>query len=182
MRSRVELTQHLLDNAYRTVVDNVTRLTLDEALFTPPGGYRSVLGSLKHIAGWSHVYHSFAFDLAPKGWYQTDWPRGLRDTVHMSRDYLDEVVAWFGLSHRLWMDSLAGVDDDQLDLTRPLHWGATAPLYDIVVIIATHHSYHAGEINQLLSIYRGEAWEEGEEVEENHISTLGHRVRPPWMD
>jgi hypothetical protein len=27
----------------------------------------------------------------------------------------------------------------------------------------------------------GEAWEYGEEVEENHISTLGHRVRPPWI-
>jgi hypothetical protein len=27
----------------------------------------------------------------------------------------------------------------------------------------------------------GEAWEYGEEVEENHISTLGHRVRRPWI-
>jgi hypothetical protein len=34
----------------------------------------------------------------------------------------------------------------------------------------------------LLSIYRGEAWEETEEVEENNISTIGHRVRPLWLD
>ena len=24
-------------------------------------------------------------------------------------------------------------------------------------------------------------WEYGEEVEENHIATVGHRVRPAWM-
>jgi hypothetical protein len=33
----------------------------------------------------------------------------------------------------------------------------------------------------LLSIARGEAWKYGEEVEENHISTAGHGVRPDWM-
>ena len=33
----------------------------------------------------------------------------------------------------------------------------------------------------LLSIARGEAWEYTEEVEENHISTAEHGVRPGWM-
>ncbi len=41
--------------------------------------------------------------------------------------------------------------------------------------------YYTGEINMLLSIARGAAWEYGEEVEENHIDTYGHGVRPPWM-
>lgn len=43
-------------------------------------------------------------------------------------------------------------------------------LLDIDRLIENHHIYHAGEINQLLSIYRHEAWEEGEEVEENNIA------------
>jgi hypothetical protein len=60
--------------------------------------------------------------------------------------------------------------------------GELGPLFDIAATIARHHVYHAGEINQLLSIARGEAWEEFEEVEENHISTVGHRVRPPWLN
>lgn len=181
MRSRTELTQHLLDVAYRTFIDNLAGLTLEEALATPVGGYRSVLGTIKHAAGWSHVYRSFAFDRTPKGWSRIEWPRGLRDTVDTSRDYLDEIIAWFQLSHELWTQSLGSVDDADLDEPRPLHWGQSAPLYDIIVMIASHHIYHAGEINQLLAIYRGEAWEEGEEVEENHISTVGHRVRPPWL-
>lgn len=48
-------------------------------------------------------------------------------------------------------------------------------------MVAGHWSYHAGEINEILAIRRGEAWEDGEEVEENHISTVGHRVRRPWI-
>jgi hypothetical protein len=35
-------------------------------------------------------------------------------------------------------------------------------------MVASHHLYHAGESNQLLALCRGEAWEKGEEVEENH--------------
>src|SRR5919106_5657674 len=103
MRSRVDLTRHLLEHAYRTVSDNLAGLTLQEALFAPSGGYRSVLGTLKHTAAWSHVYHSFAFDPAPNGWIEIGWPRGLRETVEPSQPYLDEVLAWFAQSHDLWM-------------------------------------------------------------------------------
>jgi len=67
-----------------------------------------------------------------------------------------------------------------LEELRPAHRREKLPLYDIVVTIANQLVYHAGEINQMLSIYRGEAWEEGEEVEENNVSTEGHRVVPPW--
>ncbi|MBV9328025.1 MAG: hypothetical protein JO352_30290 [Chloroflexi bacterium] len=63
-----------------------------------------------------------------------------------------------------------------------MHWGELRPLFDMVAAIARHRVYHAGEINQLLSIARVEAWEEYEEVEENHISTIGHRVRPSWLE
>jgi hypothetical protein len=48
-------------------------------------------------------------------------------------------------------------------------------------MVANHWTYHAGELNEVLAIRRGEAWEYGEEVEENHISTAGHRMRPNWM-
>jgi hypothetical protein len=47
--------------------------------------------------------------------------------------------------------------------------------------VVTHWAYHAGEINAILGIRRGEAWEYSEEVEENHISTVGHGLRPEWM-
>lgn len=180
MRSGLDLARHLLDHAYVVMRRNVDEVTLKEALFVPEGGYRSILGTLKHAAGWSHVYRSYAFDADPKHWQEIDWPRGLRDTIIPSWEYLVEVIDWFDQAHQRWLEDLLALDDDQLDELRPLHWGEKAPLYDIVVLIAGHHIYHAGELNQVLSICRGEAWEEGEEVEENNISTIGHRVVPPW--
>lgn len=182
MTSKLEMTIHLLDHAYKTMKDNLRNMTMEEALFVPSGGYRSVLGTLKHAAAWSHVYCSYAFDARPKHWAQTDWPHGLRDTIIKSAQYLNDVILWFDEAHRKWMANLSSLNDDQLDELRTLHWGQQAPLHEIVLLMATHHIYHAGELNQLLSIYRGEAWEETEEVEENNISTVGHRVRPSWMD
>jgi len=76
---------------------------------------------------------------------------------------------------------LRDLADEEFDRPRPCHWGATAPLFDIVVMVANHWTYHAGEFNEVLAILRGEAWEYTEEVEENHISTPGHRLRPGWM-
>ena len=180
MFRRLAMTQHMLDQAFATLADHLTALTLDEALFVPPGGFRSVLGTLKHAAAWSHGYRSYAFDATPTAWHVLDWPHGLRDTIISSQSYLDAVIDWLHQAHTRWQDDLAHLPDLDLDALRPVHWGATLPLYEIVVRISQHHVYHAGEINQLLAIRRKEAWEEGEEVEENHISTLGHRVVPPW--
>ena len=182
MPSKVEMTQQVLEHAYRAMKDNLRNVTLEEALFVPVGGYRSILGTLKHAAGWSHVYRSYAFDPEPKDWAQIDWPQGLRETILPSEAYFHEVIAWFDDAHRRWLENLGQVSDDQLDELHPLHWGERVPLFEIVVRITGHHLYHAGELNQVLSICRGEAWEEGEQVEENNISTTGHRVRPPWMD
>jgi uncharacterized damage-inducible protein DinB len=182
MRSRIDLTLHMLDRAHDLMIRNVQEVSLEEALFVPVGGYRSILGTLKHAAAWSHIYRSYAFDKEPFHWPDAGWPRGLRDTIHLSEAYLSEVIEWFEAAHQLWRLDLQQISDEQLDELRPLHWGEQAPLFDIVAMIAHHHVYHAGEINQVLSISRGEAWEEGEEVEENNVSTIGHRVRPPWLD
>jgi hypothetical protein len=73
----------------------VENISLEEALFVPAGGYRSILGTLKHAAGWSHVYRSYAFDPDPRHWSQIAWPHGLRDTVFASERYLADVIEWF---------------------------------------------------------------------------------------
>ena len=166
-----------LDEARRTFVDNVRGLTLEEAL-DAGGGFRSVLGMLKHTAGWSEVYHSFAFDAEPRNWDNADWPRGLRERIEQSPEYVDEVLAWFERGAERW---LASVDAADLDEPRPVHWGGVQPLREIVAMVAGHWTYHAGEINAIIAIRRGEAWEVGEAVEENHISTVGRSVRREWI-
>jgi hypothetical protein len=178
MGAEHDLGRAALAGAYRTFLDNIRTITLEEALHSA-GGYRSILGIAKHVAGWSAVYHSYAFEPEPRHWDRADWPRGLRDRIEPTREYLDEVLAWFEQTHGRWLASLQHVDDHVTP--RPVHWGNDAPLEDIVVMVAAHWVYHAGEINAILAIRRAEAWEYGEEVEENHISTIGHRVRPNWM-
>src|SRR5262245_47496950 len=88
MRTRLELTRHLLEQAYAMASDNLAGLTLEQALFVPQSGYRSILGILKHAAAWSHVYHSYAFAVEPKDWGAIAWPRGRIDTIEPSREYL----------------------------------------------------------------------------------------------
>jgi hypothetical protein len=180
MLSSKDLLQKMMESSYSALVSHLDRLELAEALFVPPGGYRSILGTLKHAAGWSHVYHSYAFNPQPASWDRLDWPGGLRETVEKSPAYLQSVIAWLKNSHESWIATLTKVDEEQIDGLRPTHWGEGLPLYEIVTRITGHHLYHAGEINQLLSIYRQEAWEEGEQVEENITPSLGHRVIPPW--
>jgi uncharacterized damage-inducible protein DinB len=181
MRTRIELTSAFLASARQQFVQNMTGVALEEAL-AAAGGHRSVLGLAKHAAAWSHVYHSYAFDPAPKHWVAIDWPRGLRDTIDASQAYLDELLTWANASFDAWEQSLRALADEELDAPHRCHWGATMPLFDIVVLVANHWTFHTGEINEVLSIARGEAWEYSEEVEENHISTAGHRMRAQWMN
>jgi hypothetical protein len=173
-----ELAQAALAEAHRTFVDNVEGITLEEALHAA-GGYRSILGIAKHVAGWSAVYHSYAFESEPRHWDRTDWPWGLRDRIEPTKEYLDEIITWHKRTYERWLGSIQEADD--LDSAVPVHWGTSVPLGDIVLMVSDHWIYHAGEINAILAIRRAEAWEYGEEVEENHISTVGHGVRPDWM-
>lgn len=171
---------NLLEQAHDTFKRNIDGITLDESLQSA-GGYRSVLGLIKHTAAWSHVYYSFAFEQQPRHWIATSWPLGVRDTIVPEQAYLDEVRDWYGRSFSLWRDALAPLREAAFSEPRMCHWRATAPLSEIVVMVANHWVYHAGEANAILSSVRGEAWEYTEEIEENHISTAGHRVRPDWM-
>jgi hypothetical protein len=127
------------------------------------------------------VYWSYAFDATPKHWNDVSWPRGLRDTVDLSPEYLRDMITWVHDGLQAWDDALAEAVDAELDRPHRLHWGDTAPLGRIVVMVAHEVMYHTGELNMLLSIAREEAWEYTEEVEENHLDTYGHGVRPNWM-
>jgi uncharacterized damage-inducible protein DinB len=175
MGAEHRLAQAAFEEAHRTFTDNVRGISLDEAL-DAGGGFRSILGLIKHTVGWSAVYHSFAFDDAPRTWEQIEWPRGLRDQIEPTEAYLHEILEWSVLTQERWLASTQPPAD--LDLERPLPWGRSVPLREIIAMMAGHEIYHAGEINMILAMRRGEAWEAGEQVEENHIDTTGHVVDP----
>jgi hypothetical protein len=159
--------------------DNVRDLTLEEFL-DAQAGYRSILGLTKHTAGWTHVYQSYAFESRRVPGTRSTGRAACATRSIRAMTTAREVLAWLRASFDTWRDAVAEPTD--LASVRPLHWGDEAPLREIVAMVAGHITYHAGEINEILAIRRGEAFEIGEEVEENHIATEGHRVRPVWMD
>ncbi len=118
MGAENDLARAALAEAHRTFVDNIQGVALEEALHSA-GGYRSILGIAKHVAGWSDVYHSYAFEPEPRHWDRTDWPRGLRDRIEPTKEYLDEILAWFEQTYRRWLASLQDAED--LDTPRPVH-------------------------------------------------------------
>src|SRR6188508_2939963 len=134
------LARAVLDEAFTVFDDNVRDLTLEEFL-DAQAGYRSILGLIKHTAGWTQVYHSYAFEHPARSWEQVDWPRGLRDTIDPSDDFAREVLAWLRASFDAWRDAVAEPTD--LASVRPLHWGDEAPLREIVAMVAGHITYHA---------------------------------------
>jgi uncharacterized damage-inducible protein DinB len=180
MGAQVEFARYTLRNAAEQFAAHVEGISLEEALYSA-GGYRSVLGAVKHAAAWAHVYHSYAFEAEPLHWDRTSWPRGLIDTIETSAGYLDEITDWHGEAFAAWDANVAALADSEMAAPRPLHWGGTAPLAVIVHMVCQHTTYHTGEINMLLSVARGHAWEYTEEVEENHLPSLGHGVRAGWM-
>ncbi|MDP9184393.1 MAG: hypothetical protein M3O29_01840, partial [Actinomycetota bacterium] len=62
-----DVARSVLEEAHSVFVDNVRDLTIEDAL-DASGGFRSILGLMKHVAGWSAVYHSYAFDAVPRSW------------------------------------------------------------------------------------------------------------------
>src|SRR3954454_8896774 len=77
------LARAVLTEAFTVFDDNVRELTLDEFL-DAQGGYRSILGLTKHTVGWTHVYHSYAFEEPPRPWQDIGWPRGLIETIDLN--------------------------------------------------------------------------------------------------
>ena len=94
---------------------------------------------------------------------------------------MDEVVAWAAEGAARWVRAIEACPDGELHRQARLHFGGTRPLARVALLVAEHVTLHTGEINMLLSIARGEAWEYTEEVEENHIPTFDHAVQPGGM-
>jgi hypothetical protein len=166
-----------LEAARLMFISNVEGITLDEALDTA-GGFRSIIGLIKHTAGWTAVYRSFAFDATPRTWMETDWPRRLRERIDPSVDYLRSCSPG---STRCRTTGSTRFARASILMSHGRCTGRAVAASPHRRLRSRPRAYHAGEINLILAVRRNEAWEYGEHVEENHISTIGHSVRGPWF-
>ena len=70
-----------------------------------------------------------------------------------------QAIDWMTAAHRRFVDHLAALGDDDLGEPRLANWGETVPTRWLVSAIATHSTYHAGEINHIRALLQGnDAW------------------------
>jgi hypothetical protein len=130
--------------------------TVSEGLWReiPPGGERSIASIVVHVGGCLVMYDEYAFGPGRKTWDDADLVPWSRDEAPMA-----DAIAWMTAAHRRFVDHVAELGDDDLGTPRPANWGELVPTRDLIAAIATHASYHAGEINHIRSLMRGDdAW------------------------
>ena len=158
-RSAVDQLLYFLDAAFdgkdwHSLLVNLRSVAPEEWGWTPPGGRRSVRDIVQHVGSCKMMYENHAFGDATLGW---------EDPEVMGRDALegaDSAVAWLRRGHERLRSSVAGLDDEQLGRPRLTNWGEAKETRWIVAVTIQHDLYHAGEINHLRSLYRGDdRWE-----------------------
>jgi hypothetical protein len=130
--------------------------TVPEALWTavPHAGERTIASIVLHVGGCLVMYDEYAFGPGRKQWEDPDLVPWTREDAPMT-----DAIAWMTDAHRRFVDHVAALADDQLGELRPANWGETVPTRWLISAIATHSSYHAGEINHIRSLLqRDDGW------------------------
>lgn len=120
----------------------------------PSGGERSIASIVLHVGGCLVMYDEYAFGPGRRQWDDPDLYPWNRDEAPMS-----DAVAWMVTAHRRFVDHVATLGGDDLGEPRLANWGELVPTRGLIAAIATHATYHAGEINHIRSLLRGDdAW------------------------
>jgi len=156
---------HILEDAYagpgnaetgesQSMLGNLA--TVPEELWpaAPPGGDRTIASIVLHVGSCLVMYDEYAFGPGRKRWDDRDLVPWRPEEAPMA-----EAIGWMTAAHRRFVDHVAALPDDELDEPRPTNWGEPLPTRSLISIIATHAAYHAGEINHIRSLLRGDdAW------------------------
>lgn len=101
---------------------------------------------LAHLAAWTEVYRSFAFDEVGVDLMHAEVP-GTRDGL----------VAWLGVAQDRFAANVEACDEAALLELRPTFFGPPRPLHDLISTIVVEHTHHGAEIGVLRDLRRGHA-------------------------
>jgi uncharacterized damage-inducible protein DinB len=163
-RTAVDQLLSFLDAAFggedwHSLLCNLRDVKREEWDWKPPGGRRSLRDIVQHVGGCKLMYENHAFSDASLSW---------DDPLVAGGEALEEAataVAWLRQCHERLRRSVARLDDAELERPRRTNWGASKETSWIVAMMIQHDLYHAGEINHLRSMYRGDdRWEHEREA------------------
>jgi uncharacterized damage-inducible protein DinB len=159
-RTEIEVVARMLDQAYRT--DPFAALRRNLASVTPeewdvrPAEYSvdefgtepelSICDIALHT-GAKYMYYDRAF-----GEMKIEWG----DIAPQPSRSMDDVLAWLDEAHRLMMEGLASLDDDErLRDERQAPWRTPMKRGALIALISNHDLYHSGEVNRQRALIRG---------------------------
>lgn len=150
---------YLLDSAFddedwHSLLGNLREIAPVEWTRTPPGGRRSIRDLVQHVGSCKFMYENHAFGDATLDW---------EHPLVLGGDVLADpatAIGWLREGHAHLRNSIARLDDAELDRLRRTNWGEMKETRWIVAVMIQHDLYHAGEINHLRSLYAGDdRWE-----------------------
>jgi len=162
MKTRVNFLRELLIQAYEgsrwhSFRSAVRDMTPEEALWTPPTGYKgfrwadgSILKIIFHLGADKMVQIATAF-----GEGALDWTAMEHRFKAMGGD-LSAALHIAQEGHETVLDALAPLSDDDLSIERPYWGGGRMPTGDLFLMLAEHDFYHAGQIRYIRGLYAAE--------------------------
>ena len=130
--------------------------TVPEQLWAsvPPGGQRSIASFVLHVGACLVMYDECAFGPGKKDWDDPGRIPWTDDAAPMT-----EAIMWMSEAHAAFVEHVRALEDSDLGTPRLANWGEMLPTRWLISTIATHSSYHAGEINHIRSMFqRDDAW------------------------
>lgn len=159
--ARVALDQYLylLDEAFsgddwHSLLSNLKDLELADWLWVPAGGARPIAEMVSHLAACKNMYRDHAF-----GGATMKWSDPAADQKMLTTATPEAVALLLAFLHdaqsqlRGAVDALG--DDAELFRERRTNRGGSAETRWIIKALIEHDLYHAGEINRLRSLRRG---------------------------
>jgi uncharacterized damage-inducible protein DinB len=165
-RIAVEQILYLMDAAFEedgehSLLRNLQSIPDESWLWVPPGGSRSVRQIVGHVGACKYMYDNFAFGDASMTW---DDPAGaiglsmedLQSNVNLEPEPPREAVTdWLREGQRRLVQNVSALDDDGLFESRKRPEGGMKETRWVIAVMIEHDLYHAGEINHLRALHRG---------------------------
>jgi hypothetical protein len=145
---------YLLDEAFQgtawhSVLANLHSVTLEDWLWVPSGGQRSIRDIVRHIGRVKYMAHNRAFGDA-----QLSWDDPLVEG-HEALSTIAEATVWLREGHARLRESIAVLDDAELLRPRLTNYDELKETrWIITVTMIQHDLYHAGEINHLRALHQ----------------------------
>jgi hypothetical protein len=151
---------YLLDQSFdandeHSLMANLKSVRIDDWLWKPAGGHRSIRRLAEHAGTAYYAYGNHLFGDA------TQTYQGLIATAPSAQtpDAMRETFDWIARGYGEFREGLAALDDGQLGAPTKTHYGEVTEVRFAVGVVIGHAIYHGGEINHIRALHQGnDAW------------------------